>query len=119
MAGRRRAHGKPTTAQRRLANRRSGADRRLELALTPSDRIGAAADIVRSAMAGLPPEHAMAIADRAVDALALLTDTAHRAAHAVDTVRKARDGRATEVQLAAAIAELAALVPTAAPRRTT
>jgi len=118
MAGRRRSRGAPTTAQRRLANRSTGADRRLDLALTPSDRVGASADILRSAMAGLPPEQALAIADRAVDALATLTDTARRAAAAVDTVRKARDGRATEAQLAEALAELDALAPTAASRRT-
>lgn len=118
MAGRRRTRGTQTTTERRLANLSRMADRRLELAVTPADRVGAGADILRAAIVGLPPEHAQTIADRAVDALAALTETARRAAVAVDTLRKARDGRATEAQLEAALAELGDLVPTAAPRRT-
>ncbi len=111
MAGRRRRRGAPTTTERRLRNREVHAAARRAQALTPTDEVGAAADTLRSALAGLPPRQTAVIAAHAVEALDELTDTARRVGTAVVTLRAAQEGRAGDRQVADALRELEALRP--------
>jgi hypothetical protein len=69
MAGHRRRRGKLPTHQRRLVNRLEKAAHCLAASHEPTERISAAADLLRSVVKNLPVAEADATADRAVTAL--------------------------------------------------
>lgn len=66
MAGHRRKHGKPLVRTARTARRTANFLNKLAAAETPGDRVIAAADHVRSALACNPSPEAVQAAERAV-----------------------------------------------------
>lgn len=69
MAGHRRRTGEPLLAEKRVRNRRSAAAARIAAARTPGERLGAAADEVRSALTLVPPARADQVAGSVVEHL--------------------------------------------------
>ncbi len=77
MAGRA-VMNQPKRADVRQARRRERMAQRLAAAATPSERIGAAADHLRAALAHVPPAKAEQISEEIVRALLAATERAYR-----------------------------------------